>query len=62
MSDVIGKSLSEANSILLSEGYNVDVIEYITDKQKEWDTMIVVRQNIVDKNVSLVVTNFKVRV
>jgi len=62
MRDVIGKKLEDAISILEEEGYVVSIKKTISDKQKEWDSMIVLRQNLTDNTVELVVSNFKLEI
>lgn len=62
MTDVIGKKLSEATSILTTEGYEVEVIEAISDKQKQWDAMIVIRQRSSNNKIEITVSNFKLEI
>lgn len=62
MQDVIGKKLSEAIEIVKSEGYEVRIIENISDKQKEWDCMLVVRQKESGNIVELTISNFRMEI
>lgn len=62
MIDVIGKKLSIAKDILEKENYTVEVTEYFTDKQKEWDSLIVIRQKFKENVAELVVGNFKMEI
>ena len=62
MKDVIGKKLIEAKFILEAEGYKVSVVETVSDKQKEWDAQLVVRQIETGGAVELTVSNFKLEI
>lgn len=62
MLDLIGKKLSEAEDILKDTPYHIEVVKTISDKQKEWDTMIVIRQNLSDNILTLTVSNFKLEI
>jgi beta-lactam-binding protein with PASTA domain len=62
MTDVIGKKLIEAKHILQAEGYEISVIETVSDKQKEWDAQLVVRQVKSGSTVQVTVSNFKLEI
>lgn len=62
MQDVIGKKLSVAEEILKASGYEIKVLNTISDKQKEWDSMIVVREKLYENIIELTVSNFKTEI
>lgn len=63
MTDVIGKILSIGEEILKSEGYRIEIIKTISDKQKNADTMIIIRQKkLRDNIIELTISNFKMEI
>ncbi|MEG1509297.1 MAG: PASTA domain-containing protein [Clostridia bacterium] len=62
MIDVIGKTLTEATNLLTEQGYIVKTKEYTGNKQTVYDSQIVIRQTLCNKEILLVYSNLLTKI
>ncbi len=59
MTDVIGVELVRAIEILEKQGYKVETLHLKSNKAKDIDTILVVRQKLLENTIFLVASGFK---